>query len=174
MRRVKALALLLAAGAAPAGANPAAIGEALALCIDVVEAQSRAPLDEAGLNMLAPNTLSPPQWSARYRSPAGIGEILAERGAQEAEGLPAEVSCTLHLPAANGSAAMRWEKLGLGPVMALESKGFAQNGGSYVSPKLARCTGTDTPIYVSFTHNETKQAVVARMSNRPDDGQDPC
>lgn len=166
---MKALALLLAVMTAPAGANPAAIGEALALCIDVVKAESPEPLEQAGLELLEPNKLAAPQWSVSYAAPAGIGEIRA--GMDEWGGeTPQEVfNCYLHLPAANGSEAMRWEKLGLGPVNALTSEGFELYGGSPVAPRLRKCPLLGKALYVSFSHNERVEAVRLHVSDRASD-----
>lgn len=172
---MKLTALLLAAMAAPAGANPEAIGDALALCIEVVKDESPAPLEAAGLELLEPNKLRAPQWSVTHAAPAGIGEIRAGMEEWGGEEPPEAYSCYLHLPATNGSEAMRWEKLGLGPVMALTSDGFEQYGGSPVSPRLAKCPGWfGKGIYVSFYHFENVQGVRLDVSDRASGGETPC
>lgn len=170
---MKALALLLAAAAAPAGANPAAISEALALCIEVVEAASPAPLEASGLAQGQPGGATAPDWAVRYAAPAGLGEIRAE-GTKSAAAQAAAVHCTLALPAATGSEAMRWEKLGLGPVMALKAEGFAPYDGSPAAPRLARCGGPGTPIYLSLDHNREARAVLLDVSSLRPPQNDPC
>ncbi|SIO14847.1 hypothetical protein [Vannielia litorea] len=166
-------ALLLAATAAPAAANPAAIGEALALCIEVVKEESPQPLLDAGLEVLTRRD-APPQWSISAVSPAGIGEIRAGMDEYGGQAQTEEYYCYLHLPAANGSEAMRWEKLGLGPVMALTGEGFEQYDGSPVAPRLKSCAWLSKPIYLNFYHSENVGAVRAQVTDMAPRDREPC
>lgn len=158
---MKALAGLLAAVAAPAGANPAAIGEALALCIEVVEAESPAPLEAAGTPFLHDIAIPAPDRVAVFEAPAGIGFVTVFDAASLGG-----YDCALRLPYDNSSGAMRWEKLANGPVMALKGQGFTEAGGSPAAPKLARCTGETGPLFVTVEDDREAMAVSLTISNQ--------
>jgi len=159
----------LAAVPAPAAANPQAIGEALALCIEVVDAESPAPLEEAGLELVREYEMKSPQWGVIYRSPAGLGEIRAGMDVWNGEEPPEAYSCYPNLPAKNGSEVMRWQKLAAGPVLALEAEGFERQGGSPAEPLMRKCGWSWWPgkdLYASVYHHDNLDGVRVEVSDR--------
>lgn len=167
------MALILAlTGAAPAGANPAAIAQALDLCRAVVKAESWEPLAEAGLEELRVHQPGQPLWHRDYAAPAAIGELQAGRGEVVIKGeTVVETNCTLHLPAPTNSAATRWEKLALGSVMALEGKGYEMHGGSPANPALRRCPQSGKPTFVRLHHDKDLGAVRLSVTDTGPAGQ---
>ncbi|MCO6383826.1 hypothetical protein [Oceanicola sp. 502str15] len=142
-------ALLLMLAAAPAGANPGAIGDAIGLCRAVVEAESPEPLEAAGLELVRRFELGAPQWGAIYGAPGRIGTIGAGLDELNRDGRDMEeVHCYLALPAPTRSSQTRWEKLAMGPVMALEAEGFERHGGTPASPGLRKCPMIGKPTFV--------------------------